>query len=171
LVLPPVNQTTDVMAGYSFYTTTTTPLSEHGFYVMPLGLVDRYMKENGMSMPDEMRQVPSEKLHEIFGADAVLYLTVTRYGSKYQVISTNTYVSANAELVDTRTGTVLWRHSINYVHGGQGGLLESLVEQVLNSLVDQAHNVCYPASEILLREPTRGLLIGPRHPDFGKEKK
>lgn len=40
LVLPPVNQSPDVKASYSLYSQVTLPLSEAGYYVMPVGVVD-----------------------------------------------------------------------------------------------------------------------------------
>jgi hypothetical protein len=48
-------------------------------------LVDQTFKENGWRNPDEMHQAPPDKLWEIFGADATLYITVTQYGSSYLI--------------------------------------------------------------------------------------
>ena len=55
-----------------------------------------------------MHQVPLNKVAEIIGADAVLFITVEQYGSKYQVLNTVTIVKARAKLVDARTGLLLW---------------------------------------------------------------
>ena len=38
------------------------------------------------------------------GADVRCYITLKRYGSKYEVISSVTIVSADAKLVDVQTG-------------------------------------------------------------------
>lgn len=169
LVLPPVNETTEVGASYSLLTTTTHPLCELGYYVMPVAVVDQYMKENGLAVPAEMHQVSITKLHEVFGADAVLYITVTQYGSKYQVLSSNTVVATKARLVDCRSGATLWEGTAQAVNNGQSGLIEALVTQVLNKLFDQAHIVATVASYQLLTTPTQGLLRGPRHPEYGKD--
>lgn len=172
LVLPPVNATTDVRATYSLYTTISRPVAELGYYVFPIGVVDQYMKENGLTMPADMQQVPVPKLREVFGADAALYITIDEYGSKYQVISSNVYVKAHAKLVDLRTGLVLWENSALAQYGGQGGLVEALVTQVVNKLTDQAHAVAAMASQILVNPqnpPGQGLLKGPRHPEYAKD--
>src|SRR5512143_3001912 len=86
LVLPPLNNSPDIRATYSFLSTVTKPLAEAGYYVFPVALVDQTFKENGLPNPGEMHQVPFEKLREIFGADATLYITVTQYGSSYQIL-------------------------------------------------------------------------------------
>ncbi len=40
-----------------------------------------------------MHQVPLDKITDVFGADAVLYVTVKQYGSKYQIITSTTIVT------------------------------------------------------------------------------
>ena len=40
--------------------------------------------------------MPPAKLHEIFGADAGLYITVKEYGTSYMLISSETVVTASA---------------------------------------------------------------------------
>ncbi|PTX97758.1 GNA1162 family protein [Opitutus sp. ER46] len=172
LVLPPINASSDVRATYSVYTAMTRPISELGYYVFPLVVVDQMMKENGLTMPADMHQAPPAKLREVFGADAALYVTVQEYGSKYMLVVADTFVRARAVLVDLRTGTTLWEGSVYAQAGGQSGLLEALVTQVLNKLTDQAHMVATVACYQLVTPPGppgQGLLRGPRHPEYGKD--
>jgi hypothetical protein len=169
LVLPPVNESPDVRASYSVLTTTTRPIAELGSYVFPVVLVDQFMKENGLTVPGEMHAAPLAKLREVFGADAVLYLTVENYGSKYQVISSTTLVHLRAKLVDARTATVLWEGAVKANDGGQGGLIEAVVQQVMSNLLDRPHMVAFMASAQLLMPPDQGLLKGPRHPEAAQE--
>jgi len=170
VVLPPLNESTDINASVSVYTTVTRPLAELGYYVFPIGLVDTFLKENGCPTPNEMHQVAPHKLREVFGADAVLYITVQKYGSKYVVIANTTIVQAKAKLVDTLTGTELWQGRVEFVQGGNSGLIEALVGQVINKLTDQAHTVAFQASYLLLTSPDRGIPLGPRHPKFFEER-
>jgi hypothetical protein len=167
LVLPPINQTSEVNANYSFYTQTTRPIAEMGYYVFPVVLVDQFFKENGVTVADEMHHIPLDKLYEVFGADAVLYITVEQYGSKYVVLSSNTIIVASATLVDSRSGETIWQGRVNHVQAGNSGLLEALIEQVVNKLVDQPHVAAGSAAQILLTPKGQGLLKGPRHPEFG----
>jgi len=174
LVLPPQNMATDINAGYSVLTTATRPLSELGYYVFPVVMVDQLLKENGLPTAAEMHGAPLDKLHEVFGADAVLYLTVQQYGTKYMVINSTTVVEARGKLVDCQTGTVIWEDRVMAQLGGNSSsdpiaaLVGALVDQVVNKMTDQAHNCAYMASAMLLANPNTGLLKGPRHPEFGK---
>jgi hypothetical protein len=176
LVLPPLNESTDVIAPYSVLTTISQPLAELGYYVFPVVMVDQYFKANGLTVPGEMHQAPLEKLREVFGTDAVLYLTVEKYGSKYQVISSTTTVSLRGRLVDARSGTLLWEGSAHFENGGAGGgsggieglLVAAVMNQIMSKSFDQAHTTAVIASSLLINSPQQGLLRGSRHPDqFG----
>lgn len=170
LVLPPLNESTAVEGTYSYLSTVTRPLAEHGYYVFPVAIVDQFLKENGMPTPGEMHQVPLNKVFEIIGADAVMYVTVKEYGTKYQVLSSVPTVHATAKLVDTRTGILLWDGTVllqqnsNSSGGILGALVAAAVEQVINTATDRAHNLCGPANVILFTKKDQGLLYGPYHP-------
>ena len=170
LVLPPLNESTAVEGTYSYLSTVTRPLAEQGYYVFPVAIVDQFLKENGMPTPGEMHQVPLNKVSEIIGADAVMYITVKEYGTKYQVLSSVPTVSATAKLVDTRTGILLWEGKVVLVQqsNSSGSLLADLivaaVAQAVNTTTDQAHNLCGPANVILFTKKDEGLLYGPYHP-------
>ena len=99
LVLPPLNESVDVQATYGYLSTVTLPLAELGYYVFPVQVVDQFLKENGMPTAGEMHQVPLSKVSEIIGADAVLYVTIQQYGSKYQVINSATLVRDRKSVV------------------------------------------------------------------------
>jgi len=179
LVLPPLNNSPDIQATYSFLSTVTKPLAEAGYYVFPVALVDQTFKENGMINPGEMHQAPLEKLREVFGADAVLYITVTSYGSSYQVVSSGVIVAAHAKLVDTRNGQVLWEGmasaSDSEGRNNSGGLITLLVTAVVKQVVNnvsgdkQSHRIAHVASTRLLSVRPNGLLYGPRSPFYEKD--
>lgn len=170
LVLPPLNESTEIEGTYSYLSTVTRPLAEHGYYVFPVAIVDQFMKENGMPTPGEMHQVPLNKIAEIIGADAVMYVTVLEYGTKYQILKSVPTVKAAAKLVDTRTGILLWEGKVVLVRqsNGSGNLLADLivaaVSQAVNTTTDQAHSLCGPANVILFTRKDEGLLYGPYHP-------
>jgi hypothetical protein len=175
LVLPPLNQSTDVNGTYSYLSTVSQPLAELGYYVFPVEIVDQFLKENGMPTAGEMHQVPLPKVAEVFGADAVLYCDLKKYGSKYQVISTTTTVAVDAKLVDTRTGLTLWEGSglaQQGSNGGGGGILADLVAaaitQAINSKSDPAHQASRLANQIMFFKKDAGLPFGPYNPKYGK---
>ena len=179
LVLPPLNNSPEVQASSSVLAQATFPLAEGGYYVLPVTLVAETFKENGMPLPPDMHATPIDKLREIFGADAVLYITIDRYGTAYRVVQSATVVSAQARLVDLKTGQQLWAGSAtassdegqNQGSGGLVGLLvTALVKQVLASALDQNHKVAGLATARLLSPGTpNGLLYGPRSPRYVKD--
>jgi hypothetical protein len=169
LVLPPLNDSTDVGATYGYLATITKPIAELGYYVFPVAVVDQVLKENGLPTAGEMHQISLKKVHDLIGADAVLYATIKQYGSKYQVISSTTVVAAEAELVDVKTGILLWKGSVNLqVSSSSGNILVDLIaspfEQAVNQSTDQAHNVSATANSILFNTKDQGLLPGPYYP-------
>lgn len=172
LVLPPLNNSPDMRATYSFLSTVTKPLAESGYYVFPVALVDQTFRENGMLNPGEMHQAPLDKLREIFGADATLYITVIQYGSSYQILSSDVRVTAKAKLIDNRDGQLLWEGAAtatdeggnNNSGGLAGALITALIKQIVNNIGDPGHAVARKTSDMLLKARPNGLLYGPRSP-------
>ncbi len=174
LVLPPLNESTAVEGTYSYLSTVTQPLAELGYYVFPVAVIDQYLKANGMPTAGEMQQIPLAKVAEIIGADAVLYLDLKQYGSKFQLISSNAVVTVAAKLVDTRSATLLWEGSAtaqNNSNSSGGNFLAELIvaaiAQVASSKMDVSHGVCRLANAQLFNPENRGLPYGPYHPKYG----
>lgn len=179
LVLPPLNDSPDVKASYAMLSQVTFPLAEAGYYVLPIALVDETFRQNGLTTPADIHQAPADKLRDIFGADAALYITVTEYGTRYMVISSETAVTATAKLVDLKTGTTLWTGAARASseeggNNGAGGLVGMLitaaVKQIINSSTDAGYPIAGVASNRLLSagQPA-GLLYGPRSPKYGTD--
>lgn len=178
LVLPPINGSPEVQATSSVLAHSTQPLAESGYYVLPVTLVDETLKGNGIHTPDEAQQIPVAKLREIFGADAGLYVKVTRYGAVYKVLNSETAVTLEAKLVDLRNGQLLWEgtataSSAEQQNNSQGGLIgllvKAVVEQIISSTTDRSHPMAGLASQRLLAAGRpNGLLFGPRSANYGK---
>jgi len=178
LVLPPINGTPEVQATPSVMVQMTQPLAESGYYVLPVSLVDESLKSNGMHTADDAQQIPVTKLREIFGADAGLYVKVTRYGSVYKVVNSETAVTLEAKLVDLRSGALLWEGSASassaeQANNNQGGLIgllvKAVVDQIISASTDRSHPMAAIASQRLLAAGRpNGLLFGPRSPSYGK---
>jgi hypothetical protein len=173
LVLPPENLSPDVAATPALLAQMTRPLAESGYYVIPVALMNATFQENGVHNAAEAQAIPPAKLREIFGADAVLYTKITEYGARYQVVSSEVAVAAQARLVDLRTGTELWNGAArsssnenrnNSSGGGLAGLLvQAVLEQVVNSLVDNSYQYAGLTSQRLLSAGGNGqMLPGPR---------
>src|SRR5260221_5648293 len=68
LVLPPLNNSTDVKGTYSYLSTVTYPIAERGYYVFPVAVVDQFLNENGMPTPGVMQQETFKKVPGIIAA-------------------------------------------------------------------------------------------------------
>lgn len=178
VVLPPVNETPEVKATMGVMTSTIYPLAEAGYYVMPVSVVAETFKQNGMTQPEDIHALPVNKLREIFGADAALYMHVKRYGTTYMVISSDTTVVVDAKLVDLRTGATLWngtaRASSSEQNNSGGGLAGMLVSAVVNQIVGTATDAGFTyagvANQRLLGAPVvNGMLYGPRSAHYQKD--
>ena len=178
LVLPPKNQSPDVNASNSLLSVVTMPLAESGYYVFPVAVVSETFKQNGVTNPDDISSVPLKKLHDTFGADAVMYISITDYGTSYQVVNSDTRVTATARLVDSRTGKELWTGgataSSNEGQKNSGGgligvLLTAVITQIANSSIDKAHDIAeVTGARMFSAGSNGGLLYGPRSPNYNK---
>lgn len=178
LVLPPLNSSPDIAATYSMMSVTTAPLAESGYYVYPVTLVDETFKQNGLTVPADIHSVSVSKLREIFGADAALYINVKQYGTSYAVISSETRVTAEAKLVDLRSGATLWSGAAtassaegdNNNGGLIGMLVKAAIRQIVETVSSQGHIIAGRTSARLLSAGRpNGILYGPRSPMYLKE--
>jgi hypothetical protein len=178
IILPPLNNTPEVIAPYSVMTQMVAPIAESGFYVFPVAVVEQTFKGNGLTVASDVHQVPVDKLHSIFGADSALYITVEEYGTSYVVISSETAVTVSASLVDLRTGVQLWQgkaraSSAEQQNNSGGGLVGMLVvaaiNQIAETITDKGFEIAAITSNRLLSSDTyNGLLYGPRSPSYGQ---
>jgi hypothetical protein len=178
LVLPPLNDSTDIQATPGVWANATQPLSEAGYYVLPITLVDETFRQNGLSLAVDIHNVTHEKLRQFFGADAVVYLRVKRYGTTYTIINSDTRVEVEARIVDLRSSTLLWQgtaqaSSAEQQQSGGGGLIAVLVtaavKQIMSHATDTAFTYAGIANQRLLSGArVNGVLPGPRSPLYGK---
>ena len=179
IILPPLNNTPEVIAPYSVMTQMVAPIAESGFYVFPVALVEQTFKGNGLTVASDVHQVPVKKLHDIFGADTALYITIEEYGTSYVVISSETAVTVSASLVDLRTGEQLWQgkaraSSAEQQNNGSGGgligmLVVAAINQITETVTDKSFEIAaITSARLLSSDAYNGLLYGPRSPNYGK---
>ncbi|MEC5386324.1 DUF799 domain-containing protein [Uliginosibacterium sp. H3] len=178
LVLPPVNKSPDIKASNSVMSYVSYPLAESGYYVYPVTVVDETFRQNGLTLPEEIHAVAPAKLREIFGADTVMYIEITDFGTRYRVFASDTRVTAAGRLVDLRSGDTLWTGSATAStsenqsagsNGVIGMLVKAAIDQIVNTLSDQGHRVAGVTSQRLLAARPNGILYGPRSPLYNLE--
>lgn len=178
LVLPPLNDSPEVKATPGVWAHSTRPLAEAGYYVLPVAVVDETFKQNGIQTAAQAHEISPAKLREVFGADAAVYIKVTRYGTSFKIIDSETRVDVEGRIVDLRTGDVLWTgtgfaSSSEQSQQSQGGLVGMLiaaaVKQIIGTASDASFNYAGTAQARLLGAPRlNGVLPGPRSPLYGQ---
>jgi len=177
LVMPPVNHSPDIKASTAFLATSTWPLAESGYYVIPVSLSNRMFRENGITVAEDAYAIAPSRLREIFGADSALYITITRYGVKYVGISSVVEAAASTKLIDLRNGNELWSGRVAVSESSnnrRGNFLEMLIsaafDQINNVLLDRAYDVGKAANhQMLSAGQKKGLLYGPYNSKYGPD--
>ena len=142
LILPAVNTTTAADAADHFRYTITQPLSEQGYYVFPVHLVDSFFKSENLPDAELIRNISIKKLRKIFNADAILYVDILNWDTNYNLIESSVDVGLSFLLVDANSEEEIWHgNTFSKVAtvantGGLAQLAISLLEAAVNTSVD-----------------------------------
>jgi hypothetical protein len=132
LVVPAVNQSTASDAPTLYSSTINEPLSNAGFYVLPIEVTDRFLRNEGLSEGEILKDVRPQQFEKYFGADAVLYVTIEKWDTNYYVVGGNVTVAVQFQMKSCKTGATLWSHKDEIVlntsgDSNAGGLLVALI--------------------------------------------
>ena len=83
--------------------------SQLEFNHVKLSRVDRVLKREDLDSWEKFRSVPPQRLGELLGADALIFGEVTHFDYYYAFLYSQLAVGLSLEMVDARTGEVLWR--------------------------------------------------------------
>ncbi|MGC3997665.1 MAG: DUF799 family lipoprotein [Anaeromyxobacter sp.] len=181
ILIPPVlNKTNAVEAPDYFLSTIPVPVAERGYYVFPVNMVKRVLEDDGLADAGLVHQAPVDRLASLFGADAVLYVTIEEWTAQYVLINTNVVVKFSYVLKDAKTGQEIWaaRQTLNYSSSQNsgnsgGGLLGSLIASAVSAAIAKAAPnympLAHQANAQALTYPGAGFPSGPYHPQFHKD--
>ncbi|SOD42711.1 GNA1162 family protein [Nitrosovibrio sp. Nv4] len=151
--------------------TVTRPLAERGYYVFPVYLTDLVLKDFGLAEAGHIHLLATQRLHELFGADAALYITIKDWSSKYILLASTVAVEMDYELRDTRTGMVLWQANEKVVQssgGAGGGLIGMAIAAAVNAMATDYQPLARQANKQVFLPP-KGLPAGPYHLEYGRD--
>jgi len=176
LVVPVINKSVDVNAPDYFLATIATPLAERGYYVFPVNMVKSVLSDDGLSDANLVHSGDPRRLGELFGADAVMYISIERWDAKYVVLSTTVTVELNYSIKSTHTGQELWSNHQRVVYqpqsSGGGGLAGLLANAITAALAKAAPNympLAHQANSGAINLKGTGLPAGPYDGLFGKD--
>lgn len=177
LVVQPTSSSVEVKAPNAVLAQSTKPLAESGYYVFPVVIVNETFKENGLNDGAEIQAVDLKKIRQVYNPDAILYMDIDDYGTKYQVINSTTTVSISAKLVDAKTGDIIWtgakKITVNSNDNGNQGFLSAVTSALISQIKDKVKDSAFDLagnveSNLLSASRTDGILYGPYHPAYQK---
>jgi hypothetical protein len=139
MVLPAVNHSTAADAPHLYSSTIAQPLANSGFYVLSTEITQKFLDNEGLNTGDQLLSVPPQKFAQIFGADAVLYVTIERWDTNYYVLGGNVKVGISYKLKSTKTGAELWAYANELTmdtsgdSNNGGGLLGALIATAIKT--------------------------------------
>jgi hypothetical protein len=111
LVIPAINNSTAAEATDFFNVTITEPLSNVGYYTMPVEIVKDIFQKEGIVDSTMIKGLPTSIFKKNFGADAVLFVTINKWDKQYIVLAGNVSVSMDYVMLSTETSEVIWSYS------------------------------------------------------------
>ncbi len=96
-------------AARMFRRTLYANLKESDFDLLEPYLVDGLLRKSGLNHPEKYLQLNPMHLGEVLGVDAVLISRVNKVQRAYLVLHSSIELSVSLQMVDTRTGEILWR--------------------------------------------------------------
>lgn len=160
LVMPPINNSTNVEAKDLLYTSISRPLVEAGYYVIsPLLAMDIFKAESAYDA-EMFFDGPLTIFNNFFGADAVVFSVIDSWAKKGMGIQTKIrYVIKSAY-----TNEILFERSCDLyldlsVNSGTGGLLGALVDLTASLITTAATDhivAARKANYFILRDIPRG---------------
>lgn len=171
LVVPVINNTTEVEAADLFLTTLPVPLAERGYYVMPVHTVRRMMEQSGLADPYLVHRSETPALAGLFGAQSVLYVEINEWKPQYAVTSSGIRVGFIYTLKSGTTGELLWQDQQSVMianTSSSGNILADMLVAAVTAAMDNARSDYTPvaaiANQMAIASPGQGLPFGPYAP-------
>jgi hypothetical protein len=175
LVVPVTNKSVDVNAPDYFLATIATPLAERGYYVFPINMVKSVLSDDGLSDANLVHAGDPRRLGGLFGADAIMYISIERWDAKYVVLSTSVTVELTYSLKSAHTGQELWSNHQRMVYqpqangGGIGGLIANAIVAAMAKAAPNYMPLAHQANNGAINVQGTGLPAGPYDGQYRKD--
>lgn len=170
LVVPAINQSTAADAPLYYATTISQPLTEQGYYVLPITITDEILRSSGISDGAQLAAVPVNRLGTLFGADAVLFVTINLWDTSYYVLGGHVVVGLHYNMVSTKTSETLWQYRNQVTidtsgNSNNAGLLGAIIETAIKT----ASQDYVPVAQAVNYRSLVTIPYGEYHPQFGMD--
>jgi hypothetical protein len=143
LVVPVVNKSLDVDAPNYVLATLPVPIAEKGYYVFPVNTTKVVLEQEGFYEGERVHEQPASALSKLFGADAVLYVTINRWDAQFAVFTTTVTVDFSYRLV-SKDDVEIWsekkrmQYQPNNNSSSAGSPMAALLTAVITAAVARA---------------------------------
>jgi hypothetical protein len=170
LVMPPINNSTNVEAKDLLYTSISRPLAEAGYYVISPLLAMDILKAESAYDSENFFDASLTAFNNYFGADAVVFSIIDSWAKKGLGIQTKIrYVIKSAytnEILFDRSCDLYLDLSIDSGSGGALGALIDLAASAINTAATDHIKAARKANYYILRDIPRGKYS----PDYMSDK-
>jgi len=84
-------------------------LKQSKFNLLEKYIVDGLLKQNNLNDPANFLAINPMQFGEILGADAIVFSRINKVERSYLILHSSIELSVSVQMVDTRTGEILWR--------------------------------------------------------------
>ncbi len=84
-------------------------LKQSKFNLLEKYIVDSLLKQNNLNNPANFLAINPMQFGEILGADAIVFSRINKVERNYFIVHSSIELSVSVEMIDTRTGEILWR--------------------------------------------------------------
>lgn len=160
LVVPVVNKSLDVDAPNYVLSSLPVPIAEKGYYVFPVNTTKVVLEQEGFYEGEKVHEQPASTLSGLFGADAVLYVTINRWDAQFALITTTVTVDFSYRLV-SKNDVEIWSETkqMRYQPDNNNNQAVSPMAALLASVISAALTRAAPNYMPLTRQANQQVFI------------
>ena len=84
-------------------------LKQSKFNLLEKYIIDGLLKQNHLNDPSSFLNINPMQFGEILGVDAIVFSRINKVERNYLIVHSSIELSVSVQMVDTRTGEILWR--------------------------------------------------------------
>lgn len=158
LVVPTINKSLDVDAPNYVLAALPVPIAEKGYYVFPVNTTKYVLEQEGYYEGEQIHQQPTSSLAKLFGADAVLYVSINRWDAQYALITTTVTVEFDYRLV-SKDGADIWKENKRMQYQPQNNSSGSPIAMLLVAAINAAITRAAPNYMPLTQQANQEVFI------------
>ncbi len=169
LIAPVINESTSAEAAEYLNSTLAEPFVNKGYYVLPVPITSDIFKELGIVDGRELKGIPFNRYKDQFGADVVMFITISQWDTNYIVVGGSVEVGLKYVMVSTETSEIVWSYQ-NTITIDTGSNSGSLLVDLIATAITTATTDYIPIARQVNQISSHSLPVGQYHPRHGQDK-